>query len=159
MNSERTTNILKLGGDWNMNKNYGKGQVYDLTRPVSPSTNSRPRAFNDIPPGHTFSAFAEEATKVKTGKHRFDIVTGLRTTTLLNLNKRYELSGKWYIDPRINLKWTFPAFNIAGKKLGIELSGGIGWHTKMPVLSYLYPDPYYYDLIPVSYTHLTLPTT
>ena len=153
MNSERTTNILKLGGDWNMNKNYGKGQVYDLTRPVSPSTNSRPRAFNDIPAGHTFSAFAEEATKVKTGKHRFDIVTGLRTTTLLNLNKRYELSGKWYIDPRINLKWTFPAFNVAGKKLGIELSGGIGWHTKMPVLSYLYPDPYYYDLLQLNYYH------
>ncbi len=38
-------NDYKVGGEWNYAKNYGKGQIYDLTRPLSASWVTRPRAY------------------------------------------------------------------------------------------------------------------
>lgn len=146
-------NLLKAGIDWKMDKNYGDGQVYDLSRPVTPGNTSRPRVFRNIRAGHTLSFFAEEAATASLGRHKLEIRAGVRGMTLLNLASRYVLHGKIYFDPRVNLQWRFPSLNVNGKPLSITLSTGTGMHTKMPVLAYLYPDKYYTDFVQLNYYH------
>ena len=91
-----------------MNKNYGEGQLYDMRRPISIDITTRPRPFNDIPAEHNLAFFIEEASKLRLGKHRIDITAGLRSASLLNLDNRYVLDGKIYLDPRVNAKWALP---------------------------------------------------
>ena len=42
-------NRMNLGVEWNYQKNLGKGQVFDVTRPISEGLSTRPRRFKDIP--------------------------------------------------------------------------------------------------------------
>ena len=38
-------NRMNLGVEWNYQKNLGKGQVFDVTRPISEGLSTRPRRF------------------------------------------------------------------------------------------------------------------
>lgn len=49
---------------------------------------------------------------------------------MANLGSRYALQGKIYLDPRLNLSVSLPAFEVAGDPMRLTLSGGTGWHTK-----------------------------
>ena len=40
---------VAVGVEWKYDKNFGLGQVYDLTRPLNYASSLRPRAYNDIP--------------------------------------------------------------------------------------------------------------
>lgn len=146
-------NTLKAGMEWNMSKNYGDGNVYDPMRPLVAGNNTRPRPFNDIPAMHNFSAYVENVTSMSFDDWEMQLQLGVRETQLLHLDSRYALSGKPYLDPRANLKITFPAINIAGYPLVPEIAGGIGQHTKMPVAAYLYPDLRYTDYVQLNYYH------
>lgn len=144
---------LKFGVEWNMSKNYGRGAVYDISRPLTAGNNTRPRAFSDVPAMHQLSAYAESETKLYAGKHTLSLTAGLRETQLLHLDSRYELSGKPYFDPRFNLVWNLPPTYIRNYPLGVELAAGAGWHTKMPVAAYLYPEKLYSDFEQLNYYH------
>ena len=146
-------NEIRIGGDWKMEKNLGRGQIYDPLRPAYPSLTTRPRPYNDIPAGHDLAFFAEDRTSVPFGNHRLEVQAGLRTTTMLNLSRRYALRGKFFFDPRVNVRWTFPTLTLAGRPLSFEVGGGAGWHTKTPTLTHLYPDLLYYDLPQLNYYH------
>ena len=63
------TNDYKLGGEWTLSKNLGNGQVYDLTRPLSASWTTRPRAFKDIPALKVLSFFVEDNISHHFGRH------------------------------------------------------------------------------------------
>lgn len=56
----KVKNDYKVGMEWTLSKNYGNGQVYDLTRPLSASWSTRPRAYKDIPSLSVLSAYAED---------------------------------------------------------------------------------------------------
>ncbi len=144
---------LKFGVEWNMSKNYGRGPVYDISRPLTAGNNSRPRAFSDVPAMHQLSAYAESETKLYAGKHTLSLTAGLRETQLLHLDSRYELSGKPYFDPRFNFVWNLPPAYIRNYPLGFEVAAGAGWHTKMPVAAYLYPEKLYTDFEQLNYYH------
>lgn len=144
---------FKAGAEWNMSKNYGRGAVYDPSRPLSAANTTRPRAFSDIPAMHLLSTYLESETRLYAGKHTFTLTAGLRETSLLHLDKSYELSGKSYLDPRFNAVWNIPAISIRNYSLNIELAGGMGLHTKMPVAAYLYPDKIYSDFEQLNYYH------
>ncbi len=137
----------KVGLDWKYDKNWGKGQIYDITRPLNPNNTNRPRPFSDIPAGTELSLFAEDALRFRAGEHRFVVTAGVRAMAPLNIDKRYEMHGKIYVDPRVNVQWKLPA---AGK-WNFEIAGGIGRHTKTPTLDQLYPDPIYADLVQLNY--------
>ncbi|MDE6078663.1 MAG: TonB-dependent receptor [Duncaniella sp.] len=151
--ADRLTSFLKAGVEWNMSKNYGRGNVYDIERPITASTSSRPRPFNDIPAMHQLSAYIESRNLMNLGRHTLEATLGLRETQLLHLDSRYALSGKPYFDPRANLLWTLPAIYIGGYALTPELNGGIGLQTKMPVAAFLYPNPVYTDFEQLNYYH------
>ncbi len=144
---------MKAGVEWSMNKNYGAGRVYDIDRPISPSMSTRPRSFTGIPAMHQMSGYVEHSALLRLGSHSVELVSGARWTQLLHLDKRYLLSGKPYIDPRVNLVWIPAPTYIGTESVTWELAGGVGLHTKMPVAAYLYPDPYYVDFEQLNYYH------
>lgn len=144
---------LKAGLEWNMNKNYGAGRVYDVNRPISASMSSRPRSFSDIPAMHQLSAYAEHSAMFHAGGHTIDIVAGLRETQLIHIDSRYLLHGKPYIDPRVNVVWVPSPTYVGDSPIRWELAGGVGLHTKMPVAAYLYPDLHYTDFEQLNYYH------
>ncbi len=144
---------LKAGAEWILSKNFGKGQVYDLTRPLTAGNNSRPRPFNDIPAMQQLSVYIENESEARFGNHTLHLQIGLRETQLLNLDGRYYLSGRPYFDPRANLKWTLPYLSVDNEPIIFALSGGAGLHTKMPVAAYLYPDMIYTDEVQLNYFH------
>lgn len=141
----------KAGLDWKYDKNWGKGQIYDITRPLSTNNTNRPRPFSDIPAGTELSLFAEDALRFRAGEHRFVVTAGIRAMTPLNIKKDYEMHGKVYVDPRVNVQWKLPSVGRGAGKWNFEIAGGIGRHTKTPTLDQLYPDPIYADLVQLNY--------
>jgi len=151
--SEYITSNLKAGVEWNMDKNYGRGTVYDINRPLTAGNTARPRAFSDIPAINQISAYAENVFRYLPGAHTLGLTLGLRETQLVGLDRRYALNGKPYLDPRINAVW-IPAPTEAGDfPITWELAAGYGWHTKMPVAAYLFPDLLYTDIEQLNYYH------
>lgn len=151
--STMVANALMLGIDWNVDKNYGRGQIFDVTLPLYPGMSGRPRDLSTIPAMHTLSLYAEESIKANIGGNTLELVAGVRSVQLLNLNKNYSLQGRVYLDPRVNAGWTFPQFDISNRASYIKLTGGIGMHTKMPTIEHLYPEAAYIDLVQFNYYH------
>ena len=147
------SNELKLGADWQLDKNYGDGQIFNQLNPLYPGLSVRPRKYSAVPASHILSEYAEENFGLSIGKNKLDVQAGARLSTMLNLSDKYALHNKYYIDPRINLGWTFPAIDFLGKTLTIQIAGGYGEHTKMPTMDYMYPEPVYMDLIELNYYH------
>ncbi len=141
------------GAEWNMSKNYGRGEVYDLDRPLSSGNTSRPRAFSDIPALNQVSAYAEAQLRYEFAGQRVNASLGVRETQLVGLGGRYALDRHPYLDPRINLVWTPASTEVAGYPIIWEAGAGFGRHTKMPVAAYLFPDPLYSDLVQLNYYH------
>lgn len=151
--ADNYTNGIKAGLEWNMSKNYGRGHVYDLTRPITATTDMRPRAFNIIPAMHQLSVFVESRNMLRLGGHTIAATLGLRETQLLHLDSRYRLSGKPYLDPRLSTIWTMPSIFIGNDVLIPELNFGWGLQTKMPIAAFLYPEPVYTDFEQLNYYH------
>lgn len=144
-------NNYKIGGEWTLSKNYGDGQVYDLTRPLAAAWVTRPRAYKDIPALNVLSFYAEDNATLTLGAHRLEAQLGLRTIQLAGLDAAYHLSGRPYLDPRVNVKWTWPTWRLAGRDMQLYLAGGYGITTKMPTTSYLFPQVHYNDFIQLNY--------
>ena len=56
--NNRLSNTLLLGVEWNMDKNMGRGQVFDPHAPVYTGISSRTRSLKQIPANHRLSAYA-----------------------------------------------------------------------------------------------------
>lgn len=148
------THAISGGLDWQMSKNYGKGEIYDLTRPLNPySSSARPRKFSDIPAQHLLSLYAQDEASFPFGKNEITLQAGIRMSSMPGLSSRYAMHGKAYIDPRANLQWKITRLDILGKPLELSLTGGIGIMTKMPTISMFYPAPLYIDFTQLNYWH------
>lgn len=151
------SHAYKLGAEWSMAKNYGHGQIYDLTRPLSASWTTRPRAYRDIPALHVVSAFAEDKIVALLGASTLEMQIGARAIALAGFDRRFSLAGRVYVDPRLNGMFRFPAFDAWGQPLSLLLAGGYGLTTKMPTVDYLYPQVHYNDIIQLNYYDVTDP--
>lgn len=157
-NTAATQHDIKVGGEWSYTKNFGRGQVYDLNRPLQAMVwNSRPRAYKDIPNLQNLSFFGEEMFNASIGRHSLKIMGGLRALSLVGLDKKYAMSGKFYIDPRLNVLWRLPLFDLGQQKSSIAFGGGWGKTTKMPTLDYLFPDIFYHDIVQLGYYDVNKP--
>lgn len=150
-NTGGVEHTIRAGLEWKYDKNFGRGQVYDLTRPINYTNTNRPRAFRDIPAQNQTAFFVEDVMRFTVGNHRFTLLAGVRGTSELNVTKNYTMHGKIYFDPRINGQWKLPTVGSGYDRWEFELTGGIGWHTKMPTLEQLYPDVNYYDVVQLNY--------
>lgn len=147
-------NKYKLGSEFTLAKNFGDGQVYNLSQPLSASWTTRPRAYKDIPALSVLSFFAEDNFSASVGASNVELQVGLRTMQLPTLDSRYYLAGKVYVDPRANAVWHFPAIG----NLKLLLAAGYGLTTKMPTIDYLYPQVHYNDIVQLNYYDVNNPT-
>ncbi len=147
----------KAGAEWNMSKNYGHGQIYDPMKPLSASWTSRPRDYSTIPALNVVSTYAEDALSFDTSVGGLDLQAGVHAVALAGLDKRFDISGKLFLDPRINAVWRFPAFTSHGHKVEFQLAGGYGLNTRMPTVDYLYPQHDFLDLLQLNYYDTTDP--
>ena len=153
----KVSNDWKIGAEYTFSKNYGRGQVYDLTRPLSASWTSRPRAYSDIPALQVVSSFIEERATLPIGANRLEVQAGVRSISLVGLDARYDLNGKIYLDPRANAVWNFPAIHIGERDLRLLIAGGWGLTTKMPTVDYLFPQQAYNDFVQLNYYDVANP--
>lgn len=147
----------KAGAELSTTKNYGDGQVYDLTRPLGAAWTTRPRRYSDIPALSIMSAYLEDKIEALLGQSRLELQLGARTQNILGLDSRYKLAGKTYIDPRLNAVYHFPAFDARGTSARFMIAGGFGLTTKMPTVDYLYPQVHYNDMVQLNYYDITDP--
>lgn len=146
----RLRHNIFLGGEWRYNKNYGEGEIYDVQRPLYPG-NSRPRSSKDIPASQLGAFFLENNTTLPIGRHELALQVGVRNSAMLNLGERYAINNRLYADPRFNLAWHFPKIRYFWGRMKWTLTGGMGWHTKFPTLSHLFPTKKYYDVVQLNY--------
>ena len=145
---------INAGLEWKMEKNYGRGQEYDPSQPISPGTPYRPRIYSHIPAMHQLSFYIQDNLNMPIGNNTLSAQLGVRGSSLANLAASYLMSGRIYLDPRLNVQWKFPEINIAGKPLVIDINAGLGRQTKFPTLLQIYPDKIYTDLIELNYYDL-----
>ena len=151
--NNRVSNSLLLGADWNLDKNLGRGQMFDPMKPVYTGISSRQRSLKEIPANHRLSVYAEENVKWPTSIGSLELTAGIRATTLLNIDTEYAMKGKLYWDPRINVGYSLPKLSLFGQPSFIRIAAGIGQHTKMPTMEQLFPDMLYIDFIQLNYYH------
>ena len=162
----RLKHKANIGLEWRYSKNFGRGQIYDLSYPLNYSSTLRPRAYYDIPATNQLSWYIQDDISFPIHERvSVDLNIGLRGVTMLGLGRAYAIDGKCYLDPRANLTLNFPI-----SKGKVFVSGGIGQHTKIPTLLQLSPNLLYMDLqapdVPIAptdetmqiYTHIINPT-
>ena len=142
---------FKAGAEWNYDKNFGDGSVFDIERPFSTSMSSRPRKYSEIPADNRISAFVEESGTTLLGHFKLEWLAGLRTSMMLGAGSHYSIQGKAYFDPRANLRLSFPDISAGGYRLQSGIWGGVGIHTKFPTMDMLYPAPIYGDKMQLNY--------
>jgi hypothetical protein len=149
----KTFNNVLLGAEFRLDKNFGDGSLYDLTRPPFPtqSSSSRPRAPKDIPALEKMTVFAEDNFTAKIGESKLGITAGLRGTSLSNLSPQSAMYNKFYIEPRLNVNFQLPDFKIFESKFELGLKAGIGDQMKFPTTMQLYPEKAYYDISELNY--------
>ncbi len=148
-----TFNNVLLGAEFRLDKNFGDGAVYDLTRPPFPtmSSSSRPRAPKDIPSMQKLILFGEEHFKAFVGEGKLDVTGGLRATLLGNIAASSALHSKIYTEPRLNVSYELPTFNVGKTAFNLTLKGGFGDQVKFPSAMQLYPEKAYYDISELNY--------
>ena len=142
---------IKAGAEWNFDKNFGQGTIFDVMRPFTTSMNSRPRAYYDIPADNQLALFAEENLRFPLGPFTVEGMVGLRMSMLLGADKSYAIQAKPYLDPRANLRLEMPQALLWGYKLESGLYGGLGLHSKFPTMEMLYPETIYSDKLQMNY--------
>lgn len=147
------SNRLKIGADWQLDKNLGKGQLFDPLFPLYPGLSTRQRKYSDVPAEVQLSSFAEADLTLPIGRQQLQLVAGVRNATMTNLDSRYDLQRKVYLDPRLNIGWSLPSMGVDGAPLNLQIRGGWGQHTKMPTIDQLYPELLYIDMVEMNYWH------
>lgn len=146
-------NEFNAGFDWQMSKNWGKGQLFDIYKPIDPKATFRPRAYRDIPAYMTSALFLESISTVNLGKHNLTLALGARGNSMMNLPSHFKMNGKIYVDPRVNFQWELPSFEWMNKKTQLSLTLGYGKQSLFPDLNLLYPELIYKDVQQLNYFH------
>jgi len=148
-----TFNNILLGAEFRLDKNFGDGALYDLSRPPFPtmSSSSRPRAPKDIPSMQKLILFGEEHFKANLGEGKLDVTGGLRATRPGNIASSSTLHNKIYAEPRLNASYQLPEFKVGETTINLTLKGGMGDQVKFPTAMQLYPEKAYYDISELNY--------
>ncbi|AZA83355.1 TonB-dependent receptor [Chryseobacterium lactis] len=144
---------INAGFDWQLSKNWGHGQQFDVVRPIDPKATFRPRPYRNIPAYITSALFLETISSTDIGRHQLTLALGVRGNMMMNLPSGFTMNGKMYADPRANLQWNLPSFNIINKRAQLALTLGYGRQSLFPDLNLLYPELIYKDLQQLNYFH------
>ena len=152
--TRHTRHLVDVGAEYTYSKNKGRGQVYDVNLPPSPSMTTRPRSYRAIPALQKGSFYVGDNLNVTWSKdYQLELEAGVRGISLLGMKKDYALQHKVYWDPRINILVDVLRLSVGNELLRWRIGGGWGVLTKFPTLAQLYPDQRYYDLEQLNYYH------
>jgi len=140
---------LTAGVNARYEKNNGVGATFDPLLPPWPG--ERQRAFNSIPGVSTIALFAEDKATLPIGSHTLSLQAGVRMTMLAGIGREYDIQGKPYLDPRFNLEWKLPEFELFNRSVKVSLRGGWGEQSKFPTLDLLFPQQAWFDAVALNY--------
>ena len=143
----RAIHDIGAGAEWQLNKNFGDGQVFDPKRPLSGSTAHRLRSFRSIDATNVLGYWAEDDLKMPIGRIAAHLTLGVRLSHMAGLDDAYAMKRRLYADPRAMLAFDIPTASEA--RLNISL--GWGMLRKMPTMDMLYPDKEYIDIYEMNY--------
>lgn len=145
-------NNLKVGIEYRLDGNTGRGLVYSLDNPPQSSGGQslRPRSLSDIPALNNLVLFVEDRLKVDAGTTSFIVQAGVRMTNMFLNREKSDRGDIFMAEPRFNVQYKIlnPANNSVFSDL--SLTGGWGISYKAPTLLYLYPDVAYFDMVGLS---------
>ncbi len=150
---EKINHNIELGTEWKYSKNNGRGQIYDVLKPPSPSMTTRPRSYKDIPAFQDMSFFIGDRLKYDIANNKFTLYAGVRVSKMLGMDKSYALSNKIFTEPRINFQWGLPNMKIGNQYLKTDITIGYGELYKQPTLLMLYPNKRYLDFQQLNFYH------
>lgn len=145
---------VEVGIDFKYAYNFGRGQEYDLLKPPSQNSSTRPRAFNDIPAYQNIALFAGDAMKWNFITHQISVYGGVRISKMIGMDKSYALSDKVYVEPRFIGQWQLPKLRIGNKYVKTDLTLGYGELYKQPTTLMLYPSKTYNDFQQLNFHHV-----
>lgn len=131
----KTRQTFKLGAEYHYDWNSGRGYYNENDRyPLTPNSNGRPRAYDEIPGLHQIAAYAEDQLVWTLNKvNRLRATFGLRFTAM----QPFSNVATTALSPRLNLSFALTKW--------LDIRAGIGLNSKTPGLNYLYPDKKYMD--------------
>jgi hypothetical protein len=145
---------IEAGIDYKYSYNYGRGQMYDLLRPISDGVTTRPRAFSDVPAFSNIALFLGDNVKWNIGKNALSFYGGVRVSKMLGMDSSYVLSNKVYVEPRFITQWELPKIAIGDNLLKADVTLGYGELYKQPTSSMLYPNKMYSDFQQLNFNHI-----
>ncbi len=143
-------NHLMAGTEWRVSGNNGEGKIYDLTRPPSGATSTRPRAFKDIPASRELSLYLEDKVTIPIGTTRLQAQAGVRYNNLLPKGI-FSTDGFTSVEPRINTSFDIFRNRKSHNLSDLSLRFGYGKTSKTPGMIFLYPDKSYEDELSFNY--------
>lgn len=143
-------NQVSAGTEYSFSKNYGRGSVYDVTRPIDLGLPTRLRPFSLVPSEHKIALFVEDKGRWSLGERAsLEAVVGGRLQ-VMSAPRAYAVAWKPYLDPRINVRYE-QKFLSSEKPFTVGLNVGLGQLSMLPSSAYLYPAPDYYDIVELNY--------
>ncbi len=136
-------NKLKIGGDWNMDCNFGVG-AYSEDQSTAPTY--REYRYCDNPAMNNYAAFIEDNLMMPLWGGRLNLIAGLRSDNTYIKGSAYGLTTS--LSPRFNAKYSlFDGADRSDKFLrALSFRGSWGIAVKQPSFSILYPVPSYLDI-------------
>ncbi len=147
LQSPHFSHNASFGIEWQLNKNYGRGQVFDPKHPLSGASSRRPRSFSSIPPTNILAYWAEDDISLPIHRATAHLTLGIRLNQMAGLNPRFAMNGRIYADPRLTLAFDLPELRSAH----LNISLGYGRLCKMPTIEMLNPDKIYVDIYEMNY--------
>lgn len=143
-------NQVSVGAEYSFSKNYGRGSMYDVTRPIDLGLPTRLYPFSQVPAEHKMALFVEDKGQWHWGKRAMlEAVVGARLQAM-EAPKVYAVSWNPYLDPRLNIRYEYKFFSLSNP-LVMGLNVGVGQLSMLPSAAYLYPAPDYYDIVELNY--------
>jgi len=137
------------GAEWRHDSNSGEGRIFDPRTPPRQnySMGDRPRSYAAIPAMNQLGLYFSDRWGLQIGERSLLVEWGFRAD-LMPRSAQPELPGRgteWMFvpAPRINA-----ALSLGGDW---QARAGYGIMAKMPTLSYLYPNPVFFDLVNFNY--------
>lgn len=146
----KVDNSVVFGAEWRTSGNNGKGRIYDVTRPPTSVTSTRPRAFKDIPENRQLALFLEDKVKLPVGHSSLEAQAGLRYTNMLP-EGLFSTDGFRMLEPRVNISYNLIERRRKDLVKDLSFRFGYGRTSKAPSMIFLYPDKKYNDEISFNY--------
>lgn len=143
-NFGKVNNLLKIGGDWSADKNFGFGR-YSENEATAPTY--RTYRYDELPLMSNIAAYIEDNVMIPVGDEgRINLIAGLRNDNTIIPGSAYGTTSS--LSPRFNGKYTIRSEKNHRKDFLRELSLRASWGiaVKMPSYAVLYPEPSYQDI-------------